>query len=240
MNIVLLGPPGSGKGTQGDILAEAMNIRKLSTGDLVRQAIAEESDIGLRMQTYMKEGDLVPDVLITELLENALSAQDWKKGFILDGFPRTLEQAKLLDAMFKANHQHIHLAIEFQLDPEHVLNRIKHRVQCDTCKAIYNTMTHPPAEEGVCDTCGEGQLIGRADDDPKIILHRIEVYQDEIKDVIDYYKYQSKINYMEVNANLELSNITSNIKKQIEQIEDTISDRHHPDPKQEHPIKNKI
>lgn len=219
MNIILLGPPGSGKGTQGDIIAAALDIRKLSTGDIVRDAINKDTDIGRRAKSYLNSGDLLPDVLIAEMLEAELKPNDWKYGFILDGFPRTIGQAEALDQIMRDHNTSVNMALEFAVDVDTVTERIENRRQCGQCKAIYNILTNPPKEEGRCDACGKHDLQGRSDDDPEIIKHRFAVYEKEIAPVIAHYKEKPGVEYIMLNANQALTQVAGQIEGHISDVQ---------------------
>ena len=181
MNIVILGPPGSGKGTYSTLLKSQLGIPHISTGDLVREEIRNKTSLGDQIANYSNSGILVPDEIITELLKRHLS-QDHSKGFILEGYPRSIQQAKMLEAILK-----IDIVINLNLSANVIVDRLSARTQCKNCGAIYNDRTLKPKVSGKCDKCG-GDLFKRADDQPKVILERLKVYQQTSAPVVDFYR----------------------------------------------------
>jgi len=182
MKLVVLGPPGAGKGTQCAKLAERYGVPRVSTGDILRRHVAEKTDLGKKAERYMREGRLVPDDLVIEMVRARLAQKDAKKGFILDGFPRTREQAAALDGMVKVDH-----ALLLFLDPEDLIKRSSGRRICRNCEAVYHLLMNAPRKPGVCDQCG-GPLITRDDDKEKTVRHRIQVYEQQTSPLVAYYK----------------------------------------------------
>jgi adenylate kinase len=185
MRIVLLGPPGSGKGTYGKRLAEALGTPLISTGDILREAITEQTHLGIAAQADVKAGRLVADETVLGLIETRLRMGDAKKGFILDGFPRTTAQADGLTRLLgdkKVDH-----VLNLVIPAEAVVARLKDRWLCGQCGAIYNLKTAPPKVAGVCDLCG-GALMQRADDQPATVRKRLEVYENETAPLVEYYR----------------------------------------------------
>ncbi len=182
MKLILLGPPGVGKGTHGDDMAERYGIPKISTGDILRDEVKNGTELGLRAKKYMDGGKLVPDELVIEMLKKRISQPDCQKGFILDGFPRTLGQAEALGGVTK-----IDLAVNFVASKETIIQRITNRWTCKKCKAIYNTISIPPKQEGLCDKCG-GELFQRDDQKLEVVKERLETYERETEPLIDFYK----------------------------------------------------
>lgn len=182
MNIVILGPPGSGKGTYSDGVSKKFGIPHISTGDLVREAIKSGSELGKRIESYYNKGLLVPDEIIIQLLKDRLSKDDCKKGFILDGFPRNINQAKFLDEIVRVD-----LVIYIDVPDEIIINRLSTRRICKNCGAIYNLRTMPPKRPGICDRCG-GELYQRDDDKPETIKERLKVYREHTAPLIEYYR----------------------------------------------------
>ena len=185
MRVVLLGPPGSGKGTHGKRLAESFQAPLISTGEILRQAIAEGTRLGLAAQEDVKAGRLVADSTVLGIIETRLSQKDAAGGFILDGFPRTTAQADGLAALL--GERKIDRVVNLVVPAETVVNRLKDRWLCGSCGAIYNLSTAPPKQEGVCDVCGSA-LKQRSDDRPETVRARLEVYERETAPLVQYYE----------------------------------------------------
>ena len=186
MNIVLLGPPGCGKGTQASRLAQLFQGLHLSTGDLVRKEIRSNSFIGLQIKEIVNTGGFPSDELIIELVSKVLDGAQFSVYFY-DGFPRTVEQALTLGKMLSQKNQKVDLAIDFQIDEKVLLDRIRSRLLCKTCQAVFHEVSLPPKVEGVCDHCGSRDLIKRDDDDDDIFSRRLSVYHEQTLPVIKYY-----------------------------------------------------
>jgi len=182
MKIVMLGPPGAGKGTYASRLNVSLGISHISTGDMVRDEIRAQTELGKKIKQYSDKGELVPDDIIIQLLADRLKKPDCKKGFILDGFPRTINQAEALDKI-----SGIDVAVNLNVPDEIIITRLSNRVTCKKCGAIYNLLTLKPKKEGVCDSCG-GELYQRYDDKPKVIQERLNVYREKTEPLIKYYK----------------------------------------------------
>lgn len=182
MILVLLGPPGSGKGTYASILTGRLGIPHVSTGDLVREEIKAGTKVGRMIEEYNRRGELVPDEMILELLKKRISKPDCSKGFILDGFPRTLRQAEALEGM--AN---VDAVVNLDVPDEIIVDRLSSRLICRNCGAIYNEKTLKPKRPGVCDKCG-GPLYKREDDKPDVVKERLRVYREKTKPLIDFYE----------------------------------------------------
>ena len=183
MNIIMLGAPGAGKGTFSAFLEERYDIPHIATGDIFRENIKNNTELGQKAKSYMDQGLLVPDELVVSLVADRLSADDCKKGFILDGFPRTLVQAEAL----KETGATIDYAINIEAPDQFIVDRMSGRRVCKGCGASYHLVNVPPKKEGICDVCG-GELIQRDDDAPETVAKRLEVYHNETQPLIDYYE----------------------------------------------------
>ncbi len=183
MKIIMLGPPGAGKGTQAEFLSEKYGIPQISTGAIIRGVIASGSDEGKRIKELIDKGMLLPDETVVSMVKNRLAEPDCKNGFILDGFPRTIEQAKALDKMgVKIDH-----VLSIELSDDEILERLSGRRECKVCRASYHIEDHPPKKEGICDRCG-GELITRDDDKPETIKNRLQVYHESTEPLKEYYE----------------------------------------------------
>jgi len=190
MYIIMLGAPGSGKGTIGKILSRDLKLKHISTGDIFREHISKQTEFGKQIEYYMENGILVPDEKAIEVAEARLLQEDVKNGAILDGFPRTVVQAETLKKFLAENNlSQTVIAIELNVPDEEIIKRILNRINCSNkhCKAIYNLDTRPPKVEGICDICGS-KLERRADDNEETIVKRLAIYHESSKDVIKFYK----------------------------------------------------
>lgn len=184
--IVFLGPPGAGKGTQSALLSDRLSFIQISTGDLLREAVKNNTPLGVKAKYYMEQGSLVPDELIIAMIDEKLQQLEGKN-IILDGFPRTVNQAKALDDLLPKRNRKLDTVILFQISDEEVIKRLSGRRVCQNCGAVYHIVYNPPKKEGVCDKCG-GTLIQREDDKEEVIRKRLEVYHNQTVPLIDYYK----------------------------------------------------
>lgn len=189
MLLVMLGPPGSGKGTQASRLADKLELKHLSTGDMLRSALKNETELGLKAKGYMEKGDLVPDSLILDMIKETL-AQDKGQGFIFDGFPRTIPQAEGLDKMLSSVDEKLEGALNLEVSDNEVIKRLSGRFFCPNCQATYNYPSNLPKVEGVCDKCG-AKLQKRKDDAEEVVKNRLEVYKNQTEPLINYYKDKS-------------------------------------------------
>lgn len=187
MIIVLLGPPGCGKGTQAQKIMDVMGIPQISTGDILRKALKDGTPSGLEAKKYMESGQLVPDSLVINIMRERVRASDCENGFVLDGFPRSIPQAEALDYMLKEIGRGIDIAINFDVPEEEIILRISGRRSCPGCGAMYHVKFSPSIVENICDRCGE-RLYQRADDNEATVRERLRVYNDQTAPLIDYYQ----------------------------------------------------
>lgn len=187
MNIILLGPPGGGKGTQARFITEKFGIPQISTGDMLRDAVTNKTDLGLKAKEYMDAGKLVPDDLVIKIVEERLKRDDCKDGFILDGFPRTLLQAEALDKILTRMSKKMDYVINIDVPAEDIVKRLTSRRICKKCGNIYNLLSNPPKIDGRCDICG-GELYQRDDDKEETVRRRLTVYKEDTEPLIMYYK----------------------------------------------------
>lgn len=187
MFIVLLGAPGSGKGTVGKILAENLKLAHISTGDLFRENLKNETELGKEAKSYMDKGELVPDEITVKMLEKRMENPDVKNGAILDGFPRTTNQAVVLDKLLESKGKKVDIALNIDVPFDEIIERISNRRSCRGCSAIYNVVFNPPKQEGKCDECG-GELYQREDQKPEVVQNRLEVYKNSSEQLIKYYE----------------------------------------------------
>lgn len=187
MRLIMLGAPGAGKGSQAKLLAEKYGILHISTGDIFRANIKEGTELGKRAKSYMDQGLLVPDELVCDLVVDRIQQDDCKKGFILDGFPRTIPQAESLDTVLDQINETIDYAINLKVDDEVIIKRMSGRRACLNCGATYHVENMPPAKEGICDHCNS-PLVLRDDDKPETVKKRLEVYHEQTAPLIQYYE----------------------------------------------------
>ncbi len=186
MKIIMLGAPGAGKGTQAQMIAAEKGIPHISTGDIFRANIKEGTDLGKEAKTYMDQGKLVPDELTVRILLDRVSKEDCKNGYVLDGFPRTIPQANVLDEELKKLDDAVDFAINVDVPDENIVNRMSGRRACPKCGATYHIKYVPPKKEGICDVCGE-ELVLRDDDKPETVKKRLGVYHEQTQPLIEYY-----------------------------------------------------
>ncbi|AKJ95858.1 MULTISPECIES: adenylate kinase [Thioalkalivibrio] len=203
MRIVLMGAPGSGKGTQAKKMVATFGIPQISTGDLLRAAVAAETELGKQAKSAMDAGQLVPDDLVLGLIRDRLQEPDAQKGFILDGFPRNVAQAEALDTMLADIESPLDRAIQIDVPFEELKQRLTGRVSCGDCGAVFNTHTFPPQKEGVCDLCG-GDLVHRADDNEETVVNRLKVYEEQTQPLIEYYDGHGLLKHINGTRDIEL------------------------------------
>jgi len=208
MRIILLGPPGAGKGTQAKVLAEKLSVAHVSTGDILRQNVKEETALGREAKDYMERGLLVPDELMAKMLKERFSYPDVKKGFILDGYPRNLAQAKTLEEIFTIQGIDTDWVVYLDSSESVIIQRLSGRLVCSKCGANFHKENMPPEKEGICDKCG-GSLYQRSDDKVETIKKRLEVYKNESADLIEYYKNKNKLHRLD--ADFEAGVVLSQI-----------------------------
>lgn len=201
MNLILLGAPGAGKGTLASYLIEKMGVPSVSTGNILREAIANKTELGQKAKAFMDAGQLVPDQLVIDLLRDRIAQDDCKNGFILDGFPRTIPQAEALDQI--AN---IDCALSLEVDDAVIEGRMTGRRVCLKCGATYHIKANPPKQEGICDVCGDTLHI-RKDDKPDVVKHRLATYHEQTEPLKDYYGAQGKLKSIDGAQGIEQTKI---------------------------------
>ena len=209
MNIILLGAPGAGKGTQAEVICDRLNIPTISTGNIIREALKTGTEMGLKAKSFMEAGQLVPDEVVIGIIKERLAKDDCQNGFILDGFPRTIPQAEALDKMGIV----IDKVIDIEVADEAIMKRMSGRRVCEKCGASYHIEYKLPAKEGVCDSCA-GALVQRKDDHPDTVKARLEVYHNETEPLKGYYEKQGKLTVVEGQSTVEST--TALIMKAIE------------------------
>ena len=203
MILVLLGPPGSGKGTQAKRLVTERGWPQLSTGDMLRSAIQAKTQLGLEAKAFMDKGGLVPDTVVIGLIAERTKASDCSNGFVLDGFPRTIPQAEALDVMLKSRNLKVDRAVLFAIDDSELEQRLSGRRTCPNCAAMYHVRSAKPKKEGFCDKCATA-LIQRDDDKLEVIQKRLKVYHDQTSPLIRYYGDQQKLNQLDASLDLDV------------------------------------
>lgn len=210
MRMVLLGPPGAGKGTMAQVLSKNLDIPQVSTGDMLREALKNATALGVKAKEFMDRGDLVPDQIVIELVKERLHKPDAEHGFILDGFPRTAEQAESLCEMLEEIRMPLGVAIYFPTTLGMIQRRLGGRRVCGGCGKTYHMTNFRPKKEGVCDVCGKG-LVQRSDDHEDAIAHRLEVYEKQTAPVIEYYKKRNLLE--EASGDLDVPELTEILDK---------------------------
>lgn len=216
MHLILFGPPGAGKGTQAKILSQKFNIPHISTGDMLREAVANQTELGKKAKSIMENGQLVPDDIMIGIVKETLESSKCKSGFILDGFPRTVEQAKALDKIFTELKINDVVIIDFNLDEEEIIKRVTNRRSCSKCGSLFNLLTDKL--DNACPVCGSiGTIFQRDDDKEEVIRKRIEVYKNSTLPVKNYYK-ENNACFISIDGYGEIEEITNKILEKLEKI----------------------
>ncbi|MCI8372166.1 MAG: adenylate kinase [Lachnospiraceae bacterium] len=213
MKIIMLGAPGAGKGTQAAKLAEKYQIPHISTGDIFRANIKQQTELGKKAKSYMDQGLLVPDELVVDLVVDRLRAEDCKNGYILDGFPRTIPQAQSLDRALDEDGTKIDYAIDIEVPDENIVNRMSGRRTCPDCGATYHMVHMPTKVEGICDVCGK-EIVLRDDDQPETVQKRLDVYHEQTSPLIEY--YQAKKVLKEIDGTKEIEEIFQSLVEMMQ------------------------
>lgn len=211
MNIILLGPPGSGKGTQAKRIEQKYGITQLATGDMLRAATLSGDQLGLRVKSIMDSGQLVPDNIIIDMIADRVEQPDCCYGFVLDGFPRTLAQAQALDQMLSRRSRQLDHVIEFEVDETALVDRLAGRFTCQQCGASYHERDNRPKVDGLCDACGGCEFICRADDRPETVRARLDVYHRQTAPILPYYRKRGILR--SVDGMAEIDSVTREIEK---------------------------
>jgi len=214
MMIVFLGPPGAGKGTQAEAISKGKKIPHISSGNLLREAVEAGTETGIKARYYIEKGLLVPDQIVVDIIKDRILKNDCKAGFVLDGFPRTLSQAKVLDEMLRNLGNRLDIVFYFSVPKENVVQRLSGRLICSSCGANYHKIYVPSSKDGICDKCG-GKLNQRADDKPETVFERLRVYHEQTEGLIDYYKKSGILR--------EISSDDARIEMITRKISDTIN-----------------
>ena len=209
MNIILFGSPGSGKGTQALLLADFLGIRKISLGDILREEVKKGSNLGEEVKSYMERGALVSDELVSRVVEENID----KRGFLLDGYPRNLNQAEKLDEILNKNNSDINGVIYLDIDEQTIVNRLSKRRVCKSCGANYSLTNKPAKNEDICDRCGS-ELTQRSDDDPEVIKSRWQVFSQEADKILNFYQKKDKL--VKVDGRGEIKEVFERIKKELQ------------------------
>ena len=215
MKIIMLGAPGAGKGTQAKKIAAKYAIPHISTGDIFRANIKNNTELGQKAKTYMDKGELVPDELVVDLIMDRFKEADCANGYVLDGFPRTIPQAEALDAALTAKGEAVDFAINVEVPDENIINRMSGRRSCKDCGAIFHVQYNPPKKENCCDVCG-GELTQRSDESEEAVQVRIDTYNKQTKPLIDYYTMLGELT--NVDGNQSMDEVAEEIYKVLDEL----------------------
>lgn len=202
MRLIFLGPPGVGKGTQADLLAAKLGLPKISTGDILREAVRNRTPLGMQAKACMDHGKLVPDSVVIGIVKEKLAEPVCAKGFLLDGFPRTVPQAEELATILGAMGVQLDRVINISVPREEIVRRLTGRRSCPTCQAVYHVAFSPPKQEGICDRCG-GELVQRSDDKPETVERRLTVYEEQTAPLIAYYRQRTLLSDVDGSGTVE-------------------------------------
>ncbi|MGX7352634.1 adenylate kinase [Enterococcus canis] len=214
MNLILMGLPGAGKGTQAEKIIDAYGIPHISTGDMFRAAMANETELGLKAKSYMDQGALVPDEVTNGIVKERLAEPDTAKGFLLDGFPRTLNQAKALDEILSELNKGIDAVVNIHVAEEILVERLAGRFMCRNCGATYHKIFNPPTEEGTCDRCGGHEFYQREDDKPETVKNRLAVNIESSAPILEYYEAQGLLKT--IDGDRDIDEVFQEVKTIIE------------------------
>ena len=214
MKIIMLGAPGAGKGSQASRISAMYKLPPISTGDIFRANLKEETELGKKAKHYMDRGELVPDDITIAMLLERIHKEDCKNGYILDGFPRTIPQAEALKEALEKSKEKIDLALDVEVPDELIVKRMAGRRSCPNCGAIYHVLTLPPKIEGTCDRCG-GKLVQREDDNEETVKKRLQVYHDATEPLIHYYKKEGILE--EIDGTRDVEQVFETVRKKIEE-----------------------
>jgi adenylate kinase len=215
MQVVLFGPPGAGKGTQAKFISEEFNIPHISTGDILRENVKKGTALGMKAKSYMDKGELVPDQLLNDLVRSRLEEPDTKKGFLLDGYPRTIPQAKALDEIMDDLNRKLTAVVNIEVGTSALVKRLSGRRICRACGASYHVAFNPPKVKDVCDTCA-GELYQRADDTEEAIKNRLDVYKKQTQPVLDYYKKKGVL--IDIDGDREIEEVKADTIRALEKL----------------------
>ncbi len=213
MRLVIMGPPGAGKGTQSALISSKYGIPHVSTGDMFREILKRSDDLANRIRKYVESGELVPDELVVEMVRDRICRPDCERGFILDGFPRTVAQAEALDRMLESAGKELNAVLYLRVSEEAVVRRLSRRRVCESCGAIYHLDYNPPKRPGVCDRCG-GRLIQRDDDQEEVIRERLRVYHEQTEPLINYYGERGLL--VEIDGCKEIHEVWEDVQKVLD------------------------